>query len=158
MEHQGHYFVEPGSDFSYRFEVLNNDTGDDLNIITSNDWSKNGGRTMRDPSDRDNGYRRILYSPPSNFVGVDEFWYVLVDSKGRRNAAKVKVTVSDPAGRLEDTFTVQKDTSIRMDVLKNDGYLVDSGTQNTGSVESFNETSKNGVAIAVYNYMIYRRL
>ena len=146
---QDHYIVRSGEDV--RLEVLNNDTGDGLSIIGLNEWTVKGGKTTYDSSDRDSARRRVTYVTPTNFVGEDEFWYVLIDGQGRRNAAKVKVTVkaadSDAVNPQNDEVSVQQGSSIRIDVLQNDGVLVSSGSQNTGSIVEFNSSSQNGGSI-----------
>jgi len=126
------------------FDVLSNDTGTGLKVADFNSWSVNGGRISRDSSDR--GKRRnLIYQAPSNdFVGEDEFWYVLEDAQGRRNAAKVKVTIKDtPLHPQNDLVSVKKNTSIRINALENDSVVI-SGPRTIVKIVDFNEWSKRG--------------
>lgn len=146
---QDHYIVKSGME--HRFEVLNNDTGEGLSLSSWNQWSVNGAQITTDELDRNLGKRRVKYTPPAGFEGIDEFWYVLTDVQGRTNAAKVTVTVlpaeaTFPAPQ-NDEVTVQKDTAIRIDVLKNDGVLVNAGPRNDGFIGTFNDWSKEGGTI-----------
>lgn len=143
---QDHYFVKSGME--QRLEVLINDTGEGLKVSAWNDWSTNGGQIAIDPRDRTLGTRRLRYTAPANYEGYDEFWYELTDVQGRTNAAKVTITVLPvdaiyPAPQ-NDHATVQKDTSIRIDVLQNDGVLVNAGSSNNGFIGTFNDWSKEG--------------
>lgn len=99
--------------------VLANDTGDDLRITSVNKWSLRGGNVeIRYPTGH------LTYTPPQNFAGEDNIWYVITDSQGRRNSAKVTVTVKSSTSRFPDPqpdfVKVRKDTSIRIETLKND--------------------------------------
>ncbi|MGB1310131.1 MAG: Ig-like domain-containing protein [Leucothrix sp.] len=67
--------------------VLANDTGDELTLKSTNDWTQNGGRTVIIND-------QIRYSPPKDFEGTDAFWYVFEDAQGRANSAKVEVEVT----------------------------------------------------------------
>ena len=144
--YQDQYFVRAGA--VQRMEVLHNDSGESLKISGVNSWSKNGGRISIDTSERDSKPRRLQYTAPANFVGQDEFWYVLEDSQGRTNAAKVNISVlPEDANALDpqqDTAWVEKNTSVRIDVLKNDGVTVGSGPWWNGEIVSFNAWSRNG--------------
>ena len=131
--------------------VLDNDFGTSLRIVESNQWSKNGGKTIINQSGHSLGY-----IPALHFVGEDTFWYVMEDNEGRKNAAKVTVTVKSADSRYpdpsSDTVQVQKGKSIRIDVLKNDvfrGYLYD------GLLSQFNEWSEKGGKITLEKPSIY---
>lgn len=122
------------------FKVLENDIGSNLRVVESNSWSKNGGRTFISFSGR-----AINYLPPADFVGEDSYWYVMEDDQGRKNAAEVTVTVKAADSRfpdpLDDQATVQKDKSIRIDVLKNDAYK---GYVHIDKLTQFDEWSEKG--------------
>ena len=149
----GSYNVSIGN-FSRTYQsinVLDNDFGTDLRIVESNLWSKNGGNTVINRSGRG-----LSYVPPFDFVGDDTFWYVMEDNQGRKNSAKVTVTVKSADSRFpdpsNDEVSVQKNTSIRLDVLKNDvfrGYTFD------GTLTQFNEWSEKGGQIKKEKPSIY---
>lgn len=120
------------------FKVLENDIGSNLRVVESNSWSKNGGRTFISFSGR-----AINYLPPTDFVGEDSYWYVMKDDQGRKNAAEVTVTVKSADSRfpdpLDDQVTVQKDKSLRIDVLNNDAYK---GYVHVDKLSQFDEWSE----------------
>ena len=120
--------------------VLSNDIGTDIRIIETNAWTAKGGKT-----EINNATRRIVYSPPANFAGEDTFWYVMQDSQGRKNAAKVTVTVKPAGSRFpdpaNDKVSVQKNKSIRINVLKNDVYL---NRIISAKISQFNQWSQKG--------------
>lgn len=76
-------------------------TGKVLNIL-SNDSSNGGGIAI------DNLYSytakggwasktsdgKVWYKPKDGFTGVDNFWYVIINSGGRKDSAKVEITVN----------------------------------------------------------------
>ena len=68
--------------------ILNNDIPSGLVIDTLYEYSAKGGRTVKLNS------RDVSYTPKVGFTGVDDFWYVVVDSQGRKNSAKVTINVS----------------------------------------------------------------
>ena len=70
------------------FNILNNDTPSGLTIDTLYEYTSKGGRTTRI---RDN---MVSYTPKTDFTGVDDFWYVVIDAQGRKNSAKVTINVS----------------------------------------------------------------
>lgn len=69
------------------FNALTNDTGGGLRIVEVNGYSRNGGRIVIVDG-------RLRYTPKSGYRGADSFWYVINDSLGRSNSAKVNVTVN----------------------------------------------------------------
>ena len=68
--------------------ILNNDTPSGLTIDTLYQYTSKGGTTTSINS------RDVSYTPKAGFTGVDDFWYVVVDSQGRKNSAKVTITVT----------------------------------------------------------------
>ena len=140
--------------FSIGMDVLANDIGNELEVIAVNAWSENGARVSVI------GDRAVTYRSPANFEGEDGFWYVIRDSEGRTNAARVSVNVLPASSPLpapqEDQAQTPKDTSIRIDVLRNDLFsqtTLSGGLNNGGSITYFDESSKNGGTIekvAVY--------
>lgn len=99
--------------------VLANDTGDSLTVVESNDWTQNGGRTSISKD-------TIQYTPPKDFIGTDAFWYVMEDSEGRTNSAKVSIEVTEatasawPVGATDTRKITNDRESIRIAVLAND--------------------------------------
>ena len=119
-----------------RIDVLANDIGDNLKITAANSWSEKGGRITFTED-------YLMYTGVS-VVGEDAFWYVLTDDQGRTNAAKVTMTVKARASRYpdpqNDAVKVSKDTSIRIDVIKND-------IGNIPQITTFSEASEQGGTI-----------
>lgn len=87
-----------------------NDTGDELRVTFVNEWTKQGGKAKIVSN-------QLVYTPSGSIKGEDEFWYVITDSLGRTNSARVLVTVTHPvevgpyptAG--SDTYTIIKNSS-----------------------------------------------
>lgn len=68
--------------------VLSNDTPSGLAIDTLYEYTAQGGRTTKV-----NG-TAVSYTPKAGFTGPDNFWYVVVDSQGRKNSAQVTINVT----------------------------------------------------------------
>lgn len=123
-----------------QLNVLDNDIGENLRLIESNSWTVKGGRTSLS-SAFELRKRSINYTAPAGFSGEDEFWYVFQDEQGRKNAAKVIVTVRPEGSPVllpsNDEVSVQKDKTIRINVMKNDSGPF-------GRIVEFNEWSKKG--------------
>ena len=68
--------------------LANDSTSGGKAIDTLYQYSAKGGRTSRAP----NG--QVLYTPKRNFTGEDNFWYVMIDARGRKNSAQVKINVT----------------------------------------------------------------
>ena len=70
-------------------DILANDSASGLEIQIDNlyDYTAEGGRTSKSAGE-------VIYTPKADFVGEDNFWYVMVDSKGRKNSAQVKIYVT----------------------------------------------------------------
>lgn len=143
--YQDQYFVGQSNSQSnsQSLDVLSNDRGTNLFIADFNRWSVNGGTIIEDSADRGNR-RNLIYRPRDGFLGEDEFWYVLEDAQGRRNAAKVKVTVkSTPLNPQNDLVNVKKNTPIRINALGNDSVVL-TGPLTAVKIVEFNEWSKRG--------------
>ena len=69
--------------------ILNNDTPSGLVISTLYEFTSKGGRTVKI-----NNGTEVSYTPKAGFTGTDDFWYVLIDSQGRRNSAQVTINVT----------------------------------------------------------------
>lgn len=69
-------------------DILDNDTGSGwIGIDTLYEYTANGGTTYKTPEGL------VWYTPKAGFTGEDNFWYVMIDSEGRKNSAKVIITV-----------------------------------------------------------------
>ena len=69
-------------------DILANDTPTGaVSIDTIYAYTAEGGTTVVS-----NG--KVLFTPKPNFTGEDNFWYVMVDSQGRKNSAQVKINVT----------------------------------------------------------------
>ena len=69
--------------------ILNNDTpSTGLTIDTLYEYSSQGGKTTKINN------REVSYTPKVGFTGVDDFWYVVIDSQGRKNSTKVTINVT----------------------------------------------------------------
>jgi len=75
-------------------DVLANDRGNGLILNAPNAWSLNGGTVAL----VDN---KLRYKSKAGFTGSDkiwytfrDFWYIVIDSQGRKNSAKVTINVS----------------------------------------------------------------
>ena len=89
-------------------DVLDNDVGEDLTLIAVNDWTVNGGRAYIEGIN-------IRYTPPSDFIGEDSFWYDFEDAQGRKNSAQVFVNVTNSASLSSIEFcgvTYQTDGTV----------------------------------------------
>ena len=102
-------------------DVFANDTGRDLFITQVNNYSAKGATIQVV-----NG--KAIYTPKSDFVGEDTFWYAFSDYMGRTNSTKVTVEVTDiapsayPQGNPDTTATIVG-KQITIDVLANDTGL-----------------------------------
>ena len=97
--------------------VLENDVGDRLSLSSVNDWTVEGGRAS---VQGDN----ISYTPKTNFVGEDSFWYVFADARGRTNSTQVIVNItddSDPSGETGITDAVH--IPMHVDLLKSQHFV-----------------------------------
>ena len=112
--------LEDGSKTIY---VLSNDTdvdlsneGDDL-IITNVDGVDNATVTITHEG------KDLLFTPDSNWNGVEVFTYTIEDEGGARDTAQVTVTVTaqnDAPVAADDTAEVDEDSSVEIPVLDND--------------------------------------
>ena len=77
-------------DSEVTIDVLANDSTSDGNIgiDTIYAYTAQSGTTTKV------GNTKVLYTPQTGFTGVDDFWYVMIDSQGRTNSAQVKINVT----------------------------------------------------------------
>ena len=136
-------------------DVLSNDTGSSLSLVSVNDWSQQGGRASISAN-------KITYTPKAGFSGNDVFWYVMQDSQGRRNSAKVTVSVT--VGQTDvypkanpDNISIMGGDSITIRALANDisssGFLLN--PPNPWSLEG-GKVSLSGDASLSGNAIIYQ--
>lgn len=122
-------------------DVLKNDSdqdGDNLTIESFDEFSKELGSIIRSEN-------KLFYTPKDNFAGSDSFSYVVSDGRNGKNTGQVLITVQEnsegnhsPVAK-NDSCDVKKNTSIIIDVLKND-------TDKDGdvlSIKSFDSTSES---------------
>ena len=109
-------------DTAKTLDILANDTGSGLSIDTLYDYSSKGGRTRQSGG-------KVLYTPKSGFVGQDDFWYVIIDSQGRKNSAQAKInvtrnnTVSSFPVANTDTYQTAQGVAETLNILANDTGL-----------------------------------
>lgn len=95
--------------------------------------------------------KKLIYTPPQDYAGNDEFWYVFKDAWGRTNAGKVTPVVLEeqtnspwPTATPDYTSTVST-RSIVIPVLKNDlGDGLKIVEVNTTTVEAGKASIRNG--------------
>lgn len=65
----------------------------------------------------------IIYTPASDYVGQDSFWYAFADAQGRENSTQVKLTISD--NELQPPAVATNFTHIRMhyDLLQGRSHI-----------------------------------
>ncbi|WP_022952077.1 Ig-like domain-containing protein [Leucothrix mucor] len=85
-------------------DVLSNDFGTGKFIKSVNESSVKWGTISIDGN-------KAVYTPPADFTGQDEFWYVVENIYGKTDSAKVLITVEEPGqtvqlGQLNDTGAV----------------------------------------------------
>ena len=117
--------------------VLANDSdfeGDTLSVLSAS--AGNGSVSIRPDGSLD-------YTPNSNFNGTDTVTYTISDGNGSTDTATVAVTVNpvnDGPTALDDTASVDEDSSVTIGVLTNDSDLdgdalsVTAATAGNGSV------------------------
>lgn len=139
-------------------DLLKNDIGNNLKVVSVNDWSENGARIrlinndpVQIPSVQGYVYGDVTYQPNPNFVGLDGFWYVIEDDQGRKNAIRVVVEVKAESSALPnpqwDFFEIPKNAPTRINVLANDLFTNMSasiGDTFRGKIADFNTVSAKG--------------
>ncbi|MEL6462308.1 MAG: Ig-like domain-containing protein, partial [Cyanobacteria bacterium J06621_15] len=134
-------------DTAVTIDVLANDSdgdGDDLTISSVGSGS-NGTTAIIN--------NQIVYTPNSNFNGVDSFSYEINDGNGGSDTATVTVNVApvnDIPVAQNDSATTTQETGVSINVLGNDSD-VDGDNLTVVSVNSGN----NGTTAIVDNQIIY---
>ena len=105
-------------DGSVTLAVLGNDSDQDGDTLTVSGASDGiYGTTLV------NSNGTITYTPYTNFNGIDQFVYVLIDNFGRYAYGVATITVSavsDPPDAVDDAATTNEDTAVVVSVLAND--------------------------------------
>ena len=136
-------------------EILKNDNIEAENInLSIIDSTDNGTLTVNNngtPTDVSDDF--IVYTPDSDFVGVDSFTYSIDNGKGVSDTAKVTLNIADfnqiPVA-INDSVTTEEDKSVSINVLLNDS---DADGDNL-TISSVNPGS-NGNTEIVDNKIIY---
>ncbi|MBM4093947.1 MAG: tandem-95 repeat protein, partial [Planctomycetes bacterium] len=138
-------FTVPEDSQNFSLDVLSNDliapdTGETLSVISVGTPSHGGTVTI--PAEKN----RILYTPASNFSGVETFTYTISDGKGGTSQATVTIHITeanDPPAARDDLFHVDEDSSANvLDPLANDSTLGDPGE--TLTIIAVSTPEKNG--------------
>ena len=134
-------------DTQVTINVLANDSdadGDNLTVISVNPGSNGTTEIINN---------QVVYTPESNFNGVDSFTYELSDGNGGTDTATVNVTVeavNDLPTAENDTATTNQDTQVSINVLANDSD-VDGDNLTIISVTPGN----NGTTEIIGNQIVY---
>jgi peptidase E len=75
----------------------------------------------------------FIYTPATGFEGTDSFQYVITDKSGDASIGEVTVTVArieDVPFAVDDTITIDQDTTQNIDVLSNDSFGTGGAAQN----------------------------
>ncbi|MCX6055960.1 MAG: Ig-like domain-containing protein [Chloroflexi bacterium] len=115
--------ISTNEDTPILINVLANDTDVDLS-------NEGDNLTVTSTSGVDHGvvsiasnYKTLTFTPTANWNGVELFYYTLRDSVGIESTAIVTVTVvpvGDVSIAVDDTASVNEDTSITLQVMEND--------------------------------------
>ncbi|PID44049.1 MAG: hypothetical protein CSB47_11755 [Proteobacteria bacterium] len=131
--------VDAEYDSAITIPVLANDVGVKLKLVEVDEWSVNKGKAWISANNQ------ITYQQYGENRGdqQDEFWYTLEDQWGRRNAAKVIVSIKgDPTTSpwpvaVPDVATADNGLRANISVLEND--------EGAGlEIEEVDETTKQG--------------
>lgn len=142
--------VETSYDALTKIAVLDNDIGDGLKLIEVNAWSVNQGMAWISADNE------ITYQQFGEARGdqQDEFWYVFEDQWGRRNSAKVVVSISE-------TQSSPWPVAVAESAIASNGLrvIIPALFNDTGDglrIEESNEWTQNGGKTRVFgNYIRY---
>ncbi|PWQ94300.1 DUF1566 domain-containing protein [Leucothrix arctica] len=96
-------YVETNKNNSLLIPVLDNDVGEELQLVTVNTFTTGSGQAKIEEAG-------ISYTPAIDFIGTDSFWYSFEDAQGRKNSTQVFVTVLDVTDTDEDGISNSVDT------------------------------------------------
>ena len=99
-------------------DVLANDNGYGLWLLTPNAWSLNGGNVALKSN-------KLVYTSKAGFTGNDNIWYLFKDSQGRINVGQVNITVNSGSSSPypvanADYFNTSMNVGINLDIIAND--------------------------------------
>ena len=98
-------------------DVLANDIGNGLALLTPNPWSQKGGNVSLSAN-------KLSYTPNPSYNGIDKIWYTFNDVQGRSSWGEVTITVSggvnNPAPVGNPDTAASSGSVITIDVLSND--------------------------------------
>ncbi len=100
------------------------------------------------------GSNTLIYTPSSNYFGIDEFQYVISDGAGGSATAKVLLvvaSVNDAPVAVDDSASTFINNSVSVDVLANDSDLDSSGLE----IVSFSTPARGVVAIDFGGTVLY---
>ena len=130
--------VDANYDELVKIPVLENDTGVDLKLIAVNEWSTNQGKAWIS-ADNEISYQQYGEARGDQ---LDEFWYAFEDRWGRRNSAKVIVSLKETATPPWPTAT--PDFAEARNGLRTTIRVLENDTGNVLRLSSSNEWTKNG--------------
>ncbi|MDX1352102.1 MAG: retention module-containing protein, partial [Thiomicrorhabdus sp.] len=114
--------------------------------VTQND-SMIDGATLTSATQGSNGTtqivgNQIVYTPNTDFEGVDTFQYTITDEDGETSTATVTVTVNDEGApvAVDDGATTDEEQSVTIDVTQNDSMI--DGATLTSATQGSNGTTQ----------------
>ncbi|MCM2371981.1 Ig-like domain-containing protein [Aporhodopirellula aestuarii] len=124
------FVTVPQNAIAFPIDVLANDFSLPTNPLTITNLNVNGTKGIVSISGSA-GNQVILYSPPSNFTGIDRFTYFLSDGSFAVVTASVQFATSAPIA-VDDIFEVaSNETSVPLNLLDNDIASVAGGLRIT---------------------------
>ncbi|PWR00696.1 Ig-like domain-containing protein [Leucothrix pacifica] len=130
--------VDATYDEVVKIPVLDNDIGTNLKVISVNEWSVNQGKAWISSNNE------ISYQQYGEARGKqqDEFWYVFEDQWGRKNSAKVIVSLTEKASTAWPTAT--PDEAVANNGLRVNIPVLENDIGDELKIEATNEWSQNG--------------
>ncbi|RVU84391.1 hypothetical protein EOL70_12980 [Leucothrix sargassi] len=129
--------------------VLDNDSGTDLKLSSVNAWSVNQGNAWIENGELK--YQQV--GDPRGDIS-DEFWYVFEDKWGRKNAAKVVVSVSEAAVETNPYPVATPDFAETTDLLKAFIPVLDNDSGTGLSLKETNAWTQNGGRTVIVDNVI----
>ncbi len=119
--------VELDEDTSATVIVLGNDYDVDGDALTVSSFTQGSHGSVEAV-----GSNTLIYTPSSNYFGIDEFQYVISDGAGGTATAKVLLvvaSVNDAPVAVDDSASTFINNSVSVDLLANDSDLDSSGLE-----------------------------
>ena len=138
--------------------TTNEDTAVTINVLANDSDADGDNLTVVSVASPNNGFttivdNQIVYTPDTNFNGVDSFSYEIGDGNGGSETATVTVNVApvnDQPVAQNDAANTKQDTAVTINVLANDSD-VDGDSLTVASVAS----ASNGFTTIVDNKIVY---